>query len=139
MSVIQLVRCELYDECKHEFTATFRGLLAMPDDWLMLTQGAPQAHTGMHFCSTFCLLRWYAMRGEVIPVSHVQPEPQEQLPCKARRFLLYDGETADITEGVQWENGHVSLADSGTFCSWERMKEGRDGSGIQWIDQEVSE
>lgn len=124
MSFLHLVRCEICDKTAQGVTS--------PDDWYTLSKGDET----WHFHDEACLAIWRLTKLSVMPA---QPEPQEQLPCKARRFLLYDGETADITEGVQWENGHVSLADSGTFCSWERMKEGRDGSGIQWIDQEVAE
>lgn len=172
MSVIQLVRCEQYDNCKQELIVPnlYRGLVEVPDKWFTLFEGNPMEIDAHHFCSELCLARWIAMRGVAMPIleqteySNVVCQPlsdgtlqslvddtiyqpvdrQEQLPCKSRRFLLVDGETADITEGVKWENGRVTIEppyDSGTytFPSWDRFKESYPGSGVQWIDQEVSE
>lgn len=142
MSILQVVRCELYYECKHEFTASFQDL-CMPDDWLVLIQGSTQIHTGMHFCSAYCLMRWYVMCGELVPLP--AGDKQEQIECKARRFYLVDGETADMYEGVKFGNGHVSIqglpfTDAPFwFESWESLKEKCPGCGVQWIDREVME
>lgn len=89
-----------------------------------------------HFCSEKCLRQYLQV-----------PVQQGQLEYKARRFLLVDGETADIIEGVKWLNGSVALeteipvrgqADSSDFRDWEEFKAANEGSGVQWIDKEVS-
>jgi hypothetical protein len=71
------------------------------------------------------------------------PEPQENPDCKARRFLLADGETAEFTDGVKWGDGKVSIEAKNqneiwTYDAWDDLKKANQGSGVQWIDQEVS-
>lgn len=99
------------------------------------------------FCSLDCLTQWLVTRGVDMPA---QQEPQDKPACKARRFLLVDGDTAELTEGVRWERGHVTLDSHSQHCSgrfhcpglfstWENFKTAHDGSGVQWIDQEVAE
>lgn len=98
-------------------------------DWL-------QRGKDYHFCSVACFAKHFQVS--------MQHDPQEEKPaCKARRFLLWD-ESANSTEGVLWGNGRVTIEppyDTGTytFPSWDRFKESNPGSGVQWIDQEVSE
>lgn len=139
-----------------------------PDTWIALFEGNPRTSEGYHFCSKECLAQWLESRGIIPTVDEEDdlpdeflpfrgkclsdgrvvslsdgtiyiPEPQEQLDCKARRFLLVDGETADITEGVKWQDGSVTLDGGGpSYASWDELKATREGSGVQWIDQEAS-
>lgn len=133
MSVMQLVRCEQYEDCKQEFTVSSNfDALDVPNGWLILTYGKGGIK---HFCSQLCLMHWFKVGEESIP-----RDAHEQLPCKARRFLLVDGETADITECVKWGGGEVTDECSmHLYKDWEEFKERNPGSGIQWIDQEVTE
>lgn len=91
---------------------------------------------GRIFCSIDCLKKHLGVSGPV--------QPTEQPQTKMRRFWLVDGETADLTEGVKWGDGHVTLneqsVDAGRriFGSWEGFKAAHEGCGVQWIDQEVA-
>lgn len=142
MSILHLVRCECYEHCKQEYSFgvnTLPGSLA-PDTWITLFEGNPRTSEGYNFCSKECLFDWMMEHWE-ISGGFKREEAQEPLDCKARRFLLVDGETADITEGVRWGNNWVSLdagnvAGDGRYSSWESFKIAHDGSGVQWIDQE---
>lgn len=136
----EIIRCEIC-EAQHDTRQP------LPDSWFTLKQGASQ--TELHFHDTFCLARWLCMAGvsfEPPPLhSDFKPveEQQEQPACKARRFLLVD-EHANITEGVLWADGSVCLDpmsrnDAWFYVSWGGLKEANQGSGVQWIDQEVAE
>lgn len=158
---LEIIRC---DSCKKETNAHS----PLPPEWFTVSRGAHLHATGgfvntpilldgkpisstkqpelifthrqdQHFCSEDCFRAYFQM-----PASH--PEVPQQAECKARRFLLVDGETADIIEGVQWWNGSVALeteipvpgqADSSDFRNWEEFKAANEGSGVQWIDQET--
>lgn len=128
MSFLHLVICEICDKTAQGVTS--------PDDWYTLSKGDET----WHFHDEACLAIWRLTKLSVMPA---QPEPHEQLPCKARRFLLVN-EQANIAECVKWANGRVTVeppydTDTYTYPSWDRFKETNPGSGIQWIDQEVSE
>lgn len=169
MSILHVVRCEQYEQCKQEFsfgTNTVASDFA-PDTWITLFEGNPRLSEGWHFCSHLCLARWtmerivssvdleksedWLVKLTDTPVWSIvrkpaQQEPQEQPACKARRFLLVDGETADIIECVKWGNGFVGIDPETSnqhgrwfYGSWEEFKTAYDGSGVQWIDQEVAE
>lgn len=139
MSTFYILKCEM---CDNNFKLPSAGLArpyeyVMPEGWITLVQGNPQHVEAQHFCSKACIAKWAGV------------EPQHTTsPIKIRRFLLVDGETADIVEGVKWGNGRVSLdieqakqskLNLWFYESWDAFKQAHDGSGIQWIDQEVSD
>lgn len=89
-----------------------------------------------HFCSVECLKKFFGM--SVHPVTTEEPQ------SKMRRFLLVDGETADEFEAIKFSSGHVSVDFDGKhfpmhFSSWDDLKDKNPGSGVTWIDQEVSD
>lgn len=131
MSVVHLARCEQYSECQHEFS--FDPTCGMPtqyapENWITLFEGDLQTNTGMHFCSRFCLMRWFAMRGELVP--SVAPQIQAY---KARRFWLVHPQK-EVMEGVRWEDGSVSLPGKPIWESWDVFKRVHNTSAVQWID-----
>jgi hypothetical protein len=151
MSILHLVRCEQYENCKQEFSFGTNTIASdfTPETWIALFEGNPRVSEGYNFCSKACLAlwilnNWHLNVGVVAPL----PEPQEPAACKARRFLLVD-ESANITEGVKWANGQVSLDGSsqhcldfhcqGNFRDWDEFKAAHDGSGVQWIDHEMKQ
>lgn len=147
MSILHVVRCEQYEQCKQEFsfgTNTVASDFA-PDTWITLFEGNPRLSEGQHFCSKECLFNWIIEHWQVGD-GFAQPaqQPQEQPACKARRFLLVDGETAELVNGIKWGNGSVTLEgdtpfQSEHFTDWDALKAHYEGSGVQWIDQEVAE
>lgn len=148
MSILHLVRCECYEHCKQEFSFGANCIASdfAPDTWITLFEGNIRTSEGYNFCSKECLFNWMMEHWE-ISGGFKREEAQEPLDCKVRRFLLVDGETADITEGVKWANGTVTLEaeisvhgrdDFRDFPDWEEFKAANEGSGVQWIDQEVS-
>lgn len=113
----------------------------LPDSWIAVLQTGQETQ---HFCRDECLAIWLQNRGNAIAPRLVPSEkPQEQPACKARRFLLVD-EAANITEGVKWSNGSVTMEGASpetysVYYTWEALKSTNPGSGVQWIDQEVAE
>jgi hypothetical protein len=104
--------------------------------WITIKLG----FTEYHLCSQECFRGWAI---EHLSLRVPAQEPQEQPVCKARRFLLVD-ENANITEGVKFGNGGVMMegdspATYRVYYTWEALKSANPGSGVQWIDQEVSE
>lgn len=145
MSILHLVRCECYEHCKQEYLFGVNMLASdlAPDTWITLFEGNPRTSEGWNFCSKECLFDWMMEHWE-ISGGFKRQEPQEQSECKARRFLLVDGETADITECVLWKDGLVGVDPETSnrdgrwfYASWEDFKANNPGSGVQWIDQEV--
>lgn len=133
MSVLHVIRCEMFEKCKQQVPiapATHSGYLPdPPETWNILIKGSPHKNEPKHFCSDVCLTQW--MFGELALHADTQPDnlpflmnlarvslkmfgsgvpTAEQVPqTKMRRFLLIDGETADEMEGVKWGNEYVSL------------------------------
>lgn len=147
MSTLHLVRCEQHENCKQEYSFGSNCIASdfAPEAWITLFDGKLRGNEGWHFCSKECLFDWMMERWE-ISGGFKRQEAQGQLECKARRFLLVDGETADITEGVKWLNGSVALEteipvngfnNSSEFRDWDKFKAANEGSGVQWIDKEV--
>jgi hypothetical protein len=139
----------------------------LPDEWYCLVNGNPRTSDSWNFCSAECVgnhLKIQPARspqGEYIdalfrPLSDgismqslasgtIYRPVGEQPDCKSRRFLLVDGETADIREGVKWSSGYVSIdpeeaKKNEAWChtDWENFKQAYPGSGVQWIDKEES-
>lgn len=125
MSKREIIQCEI---C----TAMHDTRYVLPDSWITLKEGSNGDE--QHFCSDTCLNIWlqHRLSGTSVAV------PQDKPACKARRFLLVD-EQANITEGTKYGNGTVSLENSRWFETWDKFKAAHDGSGVQWVDQEVSE
>lgn len=122
----EIIQCEICD-ARHDT----RRLL--PESWVTIKQGSYQ--TELHFHDSHCLAVYFRF-AQLTP-----QEPQEQFECKARRFLLVDGETADMYEGVKFGNGYVAVNGlvlaNAWFNSWESLQEKCPGYGVQWIDKEV--
>lgn len=139
MSILHLVRCECYEHCKQEYSFGVNILPGSltPDAWITLFEGNPRTSEGYNFCSKECLFDWMMEHWE-ISGGFKREEAQEPLDCKARRFLLVDGETADITEGIKWSDGRTTIESYAfSYATWDEFKIAHDGSGVQWIDQEM--
>jgi hypothetical protein len=69
-------------------------------------------------------------------------EESDKPPCKARRFILVEGETAKSYTGVKFDSDHVAVDfETGdfsvTYPSWDIfIRTLQDDDRIQWIDQE---
>lgn len=130
MSRREIIQCEM---CAKEHDAQYE----LPKEWITTKQtGYPGNDIEQHFCSKACLGKWAGV-GELQPPLVAYDAPP---PTKMRRFLLVD-ENADITEGIQYSDGKVDInygSPHSAWANWEAFKAGHDGSGIQWIDQEVS-
>lgn len=122
----EIILCEI---CKQEHDAQYK----LPNEWITTTQNTSYGgEEEKHFCSTICLVKW----------SGIEPAHNNAPQTKMRRFLLVS-EEKDI-EGVRWGNGCVSIdpeqqhtSDMWFYRDWDELKEHHDGSGVQWIDQEV--
>ena len=112
----------------------------MPSDWLVISRGDPRNDRDepIVLCSPKCLLDYaQKLNGDVPSVPREMPATNMH-----RRFLLVNGETADITEGIKWSDGKVDVnygSPHAAWKDWAQFKAGHEGSGIQWIDQEVSD
>jgi hypothetical protein len=122
----EIIQCEI---CKKEHDAQY----VLPKEWITTKQtDYPGNDIEQHFCSKTCLAKWTGIELK-----------QEHPYLGMRRFLLVDGETAEISEGTKYSDDYVSIRthdESNPACwwsSWEKFKQAHDGSGIQWIDQEV--
>lgn len=140
MSRVVMIKCEM---CPEHFVIPYPEArpyeYETPEGWITVAQGNPQHVEAQHFCSKVCIAKWAGVEGLQPPLVAYDAPPL----TKMRRFLLVNGETADISEGVLFANGSVvvegnSIKTYETWVNWEELKEGNDGSGIQWIDQEVS-
>jgi hypothetical protein len=133
VSLVTSVKCDM--------CGSIWPVVELPDGWYGLARNGDH----LHFCSPICLSQWMLNNVDVGPLVKVKVLSQEQPDCKARRFLLVDGETADIYEGVRFASGHVAVdglpftESPYWFESWDSLKEKCPGSGVQWIDQEVQE
>jgi hypothetical protein len=132
----EIIQC---DTCAKQYDLK-DGLL--PASWATLVQ---RNHYDQHFCSYICHADWARKHFGISEPA----QPLEQPQTKIRRFWLVDGETAELTEGIVWSHGEVSL-DGGTphimnfhcqanFRNWDDFKKAHSGDGVQWIDQEVKE
>lgn len=132
---LEVIQCEICTAMHRYETPDTHYVL--PDSWLTVREGEHSAE--LHFCSDTCLNIWlqHRLSGTSVEVTP-KVEPQEKPACKARRFLLWD-EQANSREGVQWADGSVTLQSGNTWVSWEKFKANHEGSGVQWIDQEVAE
>jgi hypothetical protein len=118
-------------------------------EWARLDNGWLTVHQAGredgHYCSEVCLIKSLgAMPAYIALVQAQQHKPTDAPQSKMRRFLLVDGETADEFEAIKFSSGHVSVDFDGKhfpmhFSSWDNLKEMNTGSGITWIDQEVSD
>lgn len=123
----EIIQCEI---CEQEHDAQYE----LPKEWITTKQtGYPGNDIEQHFCSKTCLAKWTGIIG---------PQPHtDAIQTKMRRFLLVHGETAEITEGIQWSDGKVDInygSPHSAWSNWERFKAGNEGSGVQWIDREVA-
>lgn len=134
--IVTAIQCENCDKT-HQVARTSRPYeWNLPAAWITLFQGNPEGQEAQHFCSQACLAQW---AGAVAP----SPAPIEAPQSKTRRFVLINGETADETECVLWNNGRVTIEppyDTGTytFPSWDMFKASHPGDGVTWVDPEVS-
>lgn len=125
----EIIQCEI---CKKEHDAQYE----LPKEWITTKQtGYPGNDIEQHFCSRACIAKW----------TGTELQRNEPPPTKMRRFLLVT-EERDI-EGVRYANGAVGLDPEQAkqndvhlwfYDSWDDFKRIHDGSGIQWIDQEVT-
>lgn len=129
MSILHLVKCEMCEKTAQGATP--------PDGWYTLAQGGET----WHFHDEACLAIWRLTTLSIMPA---QQETQSNPDYKARRFLLWD-EQGTSYEGVRWSDDSVSIDPSRKLAvhpfypSWGEFKAAHDGSGVQWIDQEVAE
>lgn len=123
--IVTFVKCE---QCENKYPIAHNQKWDMPSGWMSLAQKPYHNQwESLHFCSCACLAQW----------TGVVSSPQT---TKIRRFLLVDGETADEFEGVLYSSGRVSVDVNGgvDFRDWEHLKRMNPGSGITWIDSEIS-
>lgn len=124
--IVTAIKCEECDStCKISADMPY-----LPEPWITLHQAYQE---DKHYCSHEC-----ARASLGVPPSQSTPQ------SKMRRFLLVDGETADEFEGVLFNTGHVSVDFDARhfpmhFKGWDHLKEMNPGSGVTWIDQEVSD
>lgn len=140
--ILHLMKCEMCDTTHKFEPMAGPAWIQVSDNWLMLLgEGDKQASDGYSFCSRLCLARWLSLHGTEFP--HAQPFHS----CDTRRFLLVDKKD-NITEGVKFANGSVSLDGGSQHCcldfhcqgyfnDWDTFKSAHEDSCVHWVDLEA--